>query len=139
MPTKQRDPVEVATARECWQKALRHLQKEITDWSRSEGWQVHATNRILSEESVGTYTARDLVIEVPGDSRLHVEVRGRGPLPGAGRVELSAWPTLFRVFLLRSPDNTGWVIRTDSGVPIRQPWNRETFLTVASDLLDADE
>jgi len=68
-----------------------------------------------------------------------VEVKGRGPLEAAGRVQISAWPTLFRVLLLHKSGEEGWIIRTDSGIPIRQPWNRETFISLVRDLLNAEQ
>lgn len=68
-----------------------------------------------------------------------VEVKGRGPLKASGRVQLSAWPTLFRVILLRKTDADGWVIRTDSDIPIRRPWNKEAFISVANDLMNVEQ
>jgi len=79
-----------------------------------------------------------LIIETPQKERLTVEVKGRGPSQTSGRVQLSAWPTLFRVMLLHKPGEAEWTIRTDSGIPLRQPWRRETFVSLAKDLLNAD-
>jgi hypothetical protein len=53
----------------------------------------------------------------------------------AGRVDLYAWPTLFRVMLLRSPQDETWAIRTDSGLRWPNPWSEETFAQLALGLL----
>jgi hypothetical protein len=128
---------EVAELRDEWTRAIRDLEKDVADWAKAEGWNVSASERVVSEESIGDYAVPDLTIETPEGQRLILEVKGRGPASAAGRVQLFAWPTLFRVLLLRKPDD-GWVIRTDSGIPLRKTWNRETFVTLARDLLSAE-
>lgn len=129
---------EVAQVRDEWTRSIRGLERDLADWARAEGWQVRTSERIVNEESIGAYAAPDLVIETPAGERLVVEVKGRGPAGASGRVQLSAWPTLFRVLLLHKAGQQDWVIRTDSGIPIRQPWNRDTFVSVAKDLLSAE-
>lgn len=128
-----------ASAREEWTQALGTLERNVTEWAQEEGWQVHTASRGLTEDATGQYAVRDLVLETPQRERILVEVKGRGPLEASGRVQISAWPTLFRVLLLHKPGEEGWTIRTDSGIPIRQPWNRETFITLANDLLNAEQ
>ncbi len=129
---------ETASVREEWTHALQTLETDVTQWSLAEGWRVHPDTKVFTEESTGQYAASDLTIETPEGERLTVEVKGRGPSQASGRVQLSAWPTLFRVMLLHKPGEADWVIRTDSGIPLRQPWRRETFVTLAKDLLNAD-
>ena len=114
------------------------LERELTEWAAAEGWQVRATLRSITEAATGQYLAPDVVIDTPDGGRLLVEVKGRGPAEASGRVQISAWPTLFRVVLLYKPGRDSWVIRTDSGIPLHQPWNRETFLSLAHDLLNAE-
>lgn len=121
-----------------WTRVVRDLEKDIADWAKAEGWDVSTSERVVSEESIGAYAVPDLIIETPEGQRLILEVKGRGPASAAGRVQLFAWPTLFRVLLLRKSDDDGWVIRTDSGIPLRKTWNRETFITLAKDLLSAE-
>ena len=139
MNTTLVDDTRIASVREEWTQALRTLEKNLTEWSEEEGWQIRPFERIFTEASTGQYTAPDLVIETPDGERLNVEVKGRGPSEASGRVQLSAWPTLFRVILLHKSGEENWVIRTDSGIPIRQPWNQKTFISVAKDLLSAEE
>ena len=128
---------EVTELRDEWTRAIRDLEKDVADWAKAEGWNVSASERVVREESIGDYAVPDLTIETPEGQRLILEVKGRGPANAAGRVQLFAWPTLFRVLLLRKPDD-GWIIRTDSGIPLRKTWNRETFITLARDLLSAE-
>ena len=128
-----------ASVREDWTLALTSLQRELTEWSEAEGWQVEAAAKSLTEAATGSYMAPELDIITPGGERLRVEVKGRGPVKASGRVQISAWPTLFRVVLLHKPGRDGWVIRTDSGISLHQPWSRETFITLANDLLNAED
>lgn len=125
--------------RDEWIQAISVLEKNLTEWSQKAGWQVRPFERVFTEESTGQYTAPDLVIDTPAGERLTVEVKGRGPSESAGRVQLAAWPTLFRVILLHKSGEDNWVIRTDSGIPLRQPWNHDTFISLAKDLLSADQ
>lgn len=127
-----------ARLRDAWTQAVQDLEREIADWAKAEGWDVHTSEKVVSEESIGTYAVPDLTIETPEGERLIVEVKGRGPANSSGRVQLSAWPSLFRVLLLHKSEDDSWVIRTDSGIPLRRPWNRETFITLARDLLSAE-
>jgi hypothetical protein len=124
--------------REEWTQTVRDLERDVADWAKAEGWNVSASERVVSEDSIGTYTVPDLTIDTPEGQRLILEVKGRGPATASGRVQLFAWPTLFRVLLLHKPDNDGWIIRTDSGIPLRKTWSRETFITLARDLLSAE-
>ena len=100
---------------------LQTLEANVTQWSQDERWQVRSHEKTFMEESTGQYIAPDLIIETPQKERLTVEVKGRGPSQASGRIQLSAWPTLFRVMLLHKPGQDEWTIRTDSGIPIRQP------------------
>lgn len=52
---------------------------------------------------------------------------------GDGRVDLEGYPTLSRVKLIGTPG--GWTIMTDSNVPLRLPWNADTFRQLAEDLV----
>ena len=53
---------------------------------------------------------------------------------GDGRVDVEVYPTLSRV-RLDGADDGGWVIMTDSNVPLRLPWNGDTFRQLAQDLV----
>lgn len=122
--------------REAWVQATNRLLDEITQWAAVKNWSVRREARVITEEALGTYTVSDAVIETP-EGQLMLQVKARGVPQAAGRVELFAWPTLYRVLLLHRANQPDWTIYTDSGISLRQPWTQETFLNLAEDLLAA--
>lgn len=119
-----------------WQKAVRSLAEEVARWSREEGWSVEQAQEEVQDMRFGAYPVPTLKIETP-HGRLRLEPLSHS-LSGAGRVKLYAWPALYRVRLQPRADGTGWVIWTDSGIPIHADWNKETYVTLARDLVRAD-
>lgn len=107
------------------------LADQIADWSRAEGWAVDRSNKTIQEEPFGTYNVPQLRIQLP-DAELFVEPVTADLGEGEGRVDLWAIPTLSRVKLL---GGSRWRIMTDSNVPLRLPWTRETFAQLARDLV----
>ena len=126
----------IKQAREVWVQTTNQLLDQITDWVSAKKWTVQRETRVINEEVLGAYTVSDAVINTP-QGELKLEVMARGVPEAAGRVELSAWPTLFRVILLHHASQPDWTIYTDSGISLRQPWTQETFLTLVEDLLAA--
>ncbi len=123
-----------------WTRIMQSLEEDITRWSHEQGWQVEVREAGLTgflDSYQREFVPRTLVIQTP-NGRLMLET-----LPhesdGRGRAKLYAWPTLYRVWLRHSERRGAWEIWTDSGIPIRQEWNAETFVTLANDLLNADE
>jgi hypothetical protein len=55
------------------------------------------------------------------------------------RPKLYVWPGLYRVWLSHLGEQLGWEIWTDSGIPLHEDWNKKTFITLAHDLMRADE
>ena len=59
----------------------------------------------------------------------------------AGRevATLYAWPTLYRVRIVRSTVEAAseWKVFTESGIPWRREWNEENFVLLVHDLLAA--
>jgi hypothetical protein len=115
-----------------WIARIEELIAEIASWSQAEGWQVERHEKTLREAAFGEYQAPCLQIHLPG-GELSVNPIALQAVGADGRVDLEAFPTLSRVKLVGSPE--GWKIITDSNVPIRSPWNRETFVQLAHDLL----
>ena len=68
-----------------------------------------------------------LILELP-PPETHSEMRPR----------LYAWPGLYRVWLKYQGEQSGWEIWTASGFPLHEDWNKETFITLANDLMRAD-
>ncbi len=133
----------MAHSRDNWERNTALLAEDIEAWASSagRGWRVEREQKELSEEVVGgAYLVPVVTIHAP-EGRLILEPVARGVLGAQGRVDLYAWPSLFRVMLLHKPlgkdRGLAWVVRTESGIDWPQPWNRETFLTLAEGLLNA--
>jgi len=127
LPTAERD----AELRK-WLDAVERLVSDVEEWSRAEGWDVEREEDERQERSLGRYAVPVLRIRTPsGDGFL--KPIGHDVGGARGRVDLSAWPTLYRVMLLLT-DRGGWRVRTDSGIDWPEPWGRETFLHLVDGL-----
>jgi len=121
-----------------WQDSVQSLFSEIAVWANSEpGWRVESYVVERSEEALDSYSIAGLLISTPA-GQLRLEPVARLVFGGRGTVELRALPTLFRVRIIRSAKSDEWVILTDSGVPLRQEWNRDNFVRLAQDLLGVE-
>ena len=120
-----------------WTRIMYSLEEDVTRWSGERGWQVQTTKAGFMEDYPREFVPRTLTIQTP-HGRLMLETPPHES-DGRGRAKLYAWPTLYRVWLRHSERHGGWEIWTDSGIPIHQDWNKETFSTPATDLLNADE
>lgn len=136
MKTAARAQVNTAL-REDWLRTLAALEETLQAWVAQEpGWATQAGETdTISEEALGDYQAPTLTIQAP-DGELRVEPIARN-FPGRGIVEVYAWPTLRRVRLLPDETQDQWRVLTDSGIYLRQEWNRASFMTLASDLMQA--
>ena len=127
-------PADVQQDRDAWVSKVADLVDQLAGWAAAEGWAVDRRTETITERRIGTYDAAALTIHRP-DGQLIVtpaalDLIGRT----GGRVDLEGMPSFNRVMLLGRPQGQ-WVIMTDSGVPIRLPWTRETFAQLAADLL----
>ncbi len=134
---------ELAQMRQDWEGDTARLAEDVEVWASSagRGWRVEREQKELAEEVVGgAYRVPVVTIYAP-QGRLILEPVARGVLGAQGRVDLYAWPSLFRVMLLHKPlgkdRGLAWVVRTESGIDWPQPWGQETFLTLAEGLLNA--
>lgn len=118
--------------RQEWVGRVNALVGEVSAWCQAEGWLVESDQKTLREQLLGKYAVPSLRIHAPGGEVLlnpiALHVAG-----GDGRVDLEAFPTLSRVKLVGAAN--GWTIMTDSNVPLRQPWDRQTFVQLVRDLL----
>lgn len=135
MATKTLTRTDSAASREAWVRVVNELADEVSAWAHSEpGWEVPPfERRDIEEEGLGLYEVPVVTIHTPG-GQLTLEPGARGRT-GKGAVPLHASPTFRRIRLLHDVAGAKWQVMTDSGVPLRQPWNRETFITLAHDLL----
>ena len=121
--------------REDWQALVEDLMREIAKWAREEGWKVHTEQKRLNEENLGQYAVQDLSIQLPPEGRILVEVVGRNTVGAEGRIDISAFPALNRMLLVRTGNH--WKVRTDSGIDWPLPWEKKTFIDLAKVLAAA--
>jgi len=114
--------------REDWCKQLEALFDQIAAWAEEQRWLVSRDEKMLCEEGLGEYMAPDMVIRLP-EGRIIVEVIGHNVIGADGRVDISAFPSLSRLLLVRT--GAKWKVKTDSGVNWPRPWNKETFVELA--------
>jgi hypothetical protein len=123
---------ELLARKDDWLNRVARLIDEVEAWAGVEGWVIAKSDASIHEEALGTYSLTALRIHLPA-GELHLTPIGLHIVGGDGRVDLEAWPTLNRVKLIGN--NGQWEILTDSNVPLRIPWSRETFVQLAKDLL----
>jgi hypothetical protein len=119
-------------SRDAWIGRVSALVDEVAAWCQAEGWAVEREEKIIREQALGQYMVPSLRITVAG-GELSVNPIGLQVVGADGRVDLEAFPTLSRVKLVGDP--SGWKIMTDSNVPLRLPWDRQTFVQLVRDLL----
>ena len=129
-------PAEAARLREEWLGAIDALREQVRGWAEAQGWQVDQSEREVLEEQIGAYNVPVLEIETPR-GQVVLEPKGQDLVGARGRVDLYAWPTLYRVMLLRKPGQD-WVVRTESGLNWPHPWEQATFVELAEGLLGAE-
>ena len=116
-----------------WLTLVDQLVDQVADWSESENWSIHRDRKTIEEEPLGRYDVPTLRVRTNQGDELHVNPVARFVMGRAdGRIDLEGWPSLNRVRFVRR--NGKWEIITDSNVPLRQPWNRKTFIQLAHDL-----
>lgn len=138
MKTAIRNQIDTAL-RDEWLQTVTDLKNKIKTWIQEEaGWSFEKTGeqKEIEEAPLGIYTVEVWRIKTPeGEVRWEPIARN---YPSQGRVELYAWPTAYRVHLMRDEGQGNWRILTDSGIYLRQPWDREHFITLVRDLIGAD-
>jgi hypothetical protein len=136
MKTMKLKPAEAARAKDEWLQAVGELEQQVRQWAEAQGWTVEQSEREVDDAYIGTYKAPVLEISTP-QGNVHLEPIGID-VPGArGRVDLRAWPSLYRVMLMRKPDQR-WVVRTESGINWPHPWGVGTFVELTEGLLGAE-
>ena len=130
--TAQITPAETKRQILHWRKQVRGLLAQVTQWSRQNKWKVKETTFVIREPRIRPYKMPGLTIKTPEGDLIFEPIAMHG-FGFAAWVELNAIPTMKRVRL--TPDAQGWIIMTDSLIPLRQPWTAETFVQLAKDLL----
>ncbi len=119
---------------EDWRELVESLMADIAKWAQQQGWLVHRDEKFINEEQLGEYSVPDLVIRLP-EGRISVEIAGRNTIGADGRVDISAFPSLNRMLLLRVGGQ--WKIKTDSHVAWPREWGKKAFVELARLLASA--
>lgn len=119
-----------------WLETVQAFCDEVSGWSLARGWQVSRRPVEIVEEMLGAYEVPSLTVRTETGAVV-LEPVARMVMGAAGRIDLYAYPSLFRVMLLRVGDRGEWYVRTDSGIRLREPWNEETFASLVEDLIAA--
>jgi hypothetical protein len=127
--TQLADPY--AQSRQQWIARVRALADQVEQWCRAEGWTVEREDKTVREKTLGEYDVPLLRITAPA-GELNLNPVALHVIGGDGRVDLQAFPNLSRVKLVGEAGT--WKIMADS-IPLRRPWNAETFVQLAQDLL----
>src|SRR6266511_3831152 len=96
-------PEEQAHLRDEWLRVVEGLGHQVRGWAEKKGWTVTEEPREVNEERLGVYRAPVLQIDTP-HGQVILEPIARDVAGAEGRVDLYAWPTHFRVKLLRKAD-----------------------------------
>jgi hypothetical protein len=137
-PPREMSEVEAAEARAEWVRVVRSLVRQIRAWVEAEPeWSVVSEQeKEVSERPIGRYAVPTLTFRTP-DARVVIDSVARN-IGGKGAVELYVLPTLRRVKMLHDDAGGEWQILTDSGISLRQPWNRDTFVQIVEDMTRVD-
>lgn len=126
------DPVHWENRRVQWIARVEALINQVNEWATARGWATARATKSVNERLLGRYTVPVLRVRLP-EGEVHVIPVGLHVVGADGRVDIEAFPTLNRVKLVGRDDQ--WQIYTDSNVPLRQPWDPETFAQLVHDLL----
>ena len=121
-----------SSQRDEWISRVTDLTHQIAQWSKANGWTVKKQIKNIPEKTVGDFKLPALEFHTKHGDILVTPITFL--YANGGRVEVQSCPTLNRVKLC-FVDKDNWQIVTDSNVPLRVPWNAETFTQLADDLL----
>ena len=132
--TDQLSP-DTGSQKQTWLIAVNQVLDDVEEWVGQEReWNISRDETEIDEEALGgTYKAPVLQIGTP-QGHIILEPIARAVLGAQGRIDLYAWPSLFRVMLLLQEDQS-WVVQTDSGIDWPHPWRKETFFELVKGLL----
>jgi hypothetical protein len=117
--------------RQQWMARVEAEINQIEGWAHAQGWSTARAVRNMNERMLGEYTVPVLRVRLPV-GEVNVIPVALNVIGADGRIDIEAFPALNRVKLIGR--GTAWEIYTDSNVPLRRPWNAETFVQLAQDL-----
>jgi hypothetical protein len=126
------DPAHWENRRQQWIARVEALIAQIEDWAGAEGWATARAEKTVYESSLGNYKVPLLRVRLPA-GEIHVAPVALQIVGANGRVDIEAFPALNRVKLIGRDDQ--WEIYADSNLPLRRPWDQQTFVQLAQDLV----
>lgn len=139
MPITRLNPQEAQREIADWTASVEALFQQVQQWIAEERpeWQLEFSTADVTEESLGRYVIQVMEINAR-NGRLIFEPVGLDVFGARGRIDFYAWPSLYRVMLLRSSaPSKDWVIRTESGINWPNPWGKDSFIAIAEQFLGA--
>ena len=117
--------------KEQWIDDVRRLTDKVEQWCQDEKWFVERKEKTLDEKRIGVYSLPELFIRTD-QGKLVVDPIGLDIVGGEGRVDIEAFPSMYRFLMIRR--DRKWELYTDSLVKWPKPWNRNTFKEIIKEL-----
>jgi len=117
-----------------WKAHLHSLCDNIKKWAQQERWLINSQPKQIEEKALGPYEAELIQVKTP-QGMIVVDPIAASITGAKGRVDLYAFPSLNRVRLLWNGNK--WIVRTDSGINLKETWGKKTFVELARDLTAA--
>ncbi len=111
--------------KKAWCSLVADLIDEVQAWAEEKNWPVTRHDRQIEEEHLGSYVVPELMVKTPQQGHLVIEPVGTDIIGAEGRVDISAFPSLNRMLLIRQKNR--WKLKTDAGIDWPQPWGQDTF------------
>jgi hypothetical protein len=122
-----------------WQKDVEDVVGQMEGWFRTHPAHPNVVRSVvaIAEQRLGSYDASQLDAEFESEYPDTIKVV---PLarnyPGRGAISITSWSNLRRVYLLQAQSSNGWIIYTDTNLPIHLGWDENGFHTLIDDLRD---
>ena len=130
------DTAEATQMREKWTIAVRTLARQVSEWAvHQKKWTIiPQPDKEIAEEPIEGYIVPVVRIQTnKGTAVLEPIAQNVGG--SDGRVDLYAYPSMFRVKLLYRESDQKWTVRTDSGLDWPHPWSEATFVELVNGLV----
>jgi hypothetical protein len=123
---------ELDAPHKAWVQKVNDFMDQISGWATALGWKVEREQTMIHEKGVGDYELPLVRVLLP-QGEIEAMPIGLHGWRKQGRIDFRAIPTI--AFLRFDPTPDGWRIMTDSHIPLRIPWNQESFAQVVTDMI----
>jgi len=123
--------IDWVTKKQDWVRVVKTLCGTIERWAERQGWTVSSEEKTVEEQGLGRYTVPALLIHTP-TTTVRIDPVGRNIIGAEGRVDITSFPTMNRMLLVRVDGK--WHLKTESRVDWPKPWNERTFVALVKNL-----